>query len=178
MQSRIPLSKPLALVIIGLIMGLWLGLGSGYAVFYPELVNQRNKTLEARIIDLEESMAILEQRLNGINHSISTVDNNFEEILAISDIMNQLSSRVSTIESSQITLNIQFNDMKNQLNELQTDFITIQDLWNEVTENFDDLETAYYSVNNELEDISIGSREWRNQDTADIHGKSPSQLQA
>lgn len=73
-------------------------------------------------------MAILEQRLNGINHSISTVDNNFEEILAISDIMNQLSSRVSTIESSQITLNIQFNDMKNQLNELQTDFITIQDL--------------------------------------------------
>lgn len=39
-------SKPLALVLIGLIIGASLGLGSGYAVFYSEMVERSNRDLE------------------------------------------------------------------------------------------------------------------------------------
>ena len=52
MQSSVSVSKPLALVVIGLIIGVSLGLGSGYAVFYPDMVKQRNKTVEERVNDV------------------------------------------------------------------------------------------------------------------------------
>jgi len=49
-------SKPLALIVIGLILSASLGLGSGYAVFYPEMVEQSNSELEDRITDLRDSI--------------------------------------------------------------------------------------------------------------------------
>jgi uncharacterized phage infection (PIP) family protein YhgE len=153
MQSRIPVSKPLALVVIGLIIGVSLGLGSGYAVFFPDMVNQRNRSLEERITDLEDSMATLDQKLTGVNQSISVINENLEGILSLADVMNQISSRISTLENGQITLNSQFNNLKNDLTGLETDFTTIQDAWDDLAQSFSDLETAYYSVNTELEDI-------------------------
>ncbi|MFW9835693.1 MAG: hypothetical protein ACFFEK_16945, partial [Candidatus Thorarchaeota archaeon] len=60
MQQRLPVSKPLALVIIGLIIGISLSLGSGYAVFYPDMVNQRNKSVEERITDIEDEIVALD----------------------------------------------------------------------------------------------------------------------
>ncbi len=153
MQSKIPVSKPLALVVIGLIIGVSLGLGSGYAVFYPDMVNQRNRSIEERITDLEDSMANLDQKLNSVNQSITAIDENLGGILALADIMSQISSRITTLENGQITLNTQFNDLKTQLTGIHNEFTTIQDSWEDVTQSFSDLESAYVSVNNELKDI-------------------------
>ncbi|MBE0633248.1 hypothetical protein IH574_01645, partial [Candidatus Bathyarchaeota archaeon] len=70
MQSRIPVSKPLALVVIGILIGLSLGLGSGYAVFYPDMVNQRSKTVEERVADIEGNVSAMDSKITGINQSI------------------------------------------------------------------------------------------------------------
>ena len=66
MQSRIPISKPLSLVVIGLIIGVSLGLGSGYAVFYPDMIDQRSKTFEERIADIEKKGAARTKRSTKI----------------------------------------------------------------------------------------------------------------
>jgi len=153
MQTRIPVSKPLALVIIGLIIGLSLGLGSGYAVFYPDMVNQRSKTVEERIGDVEDSVAALDSKISSINDSISVIDESLNGILALADIVNQISSRVSTLENGQITLNNELKGLENELNQVESDFAAIEDSWSDVTNQFSDLETAYYAVNNELTDI-------------------------
>ena len=159
MQTRIPVSKPLALVIIGLIIGLSLGLGSGYAVFYPDMVNQRSKTVEERITDVEDSVATLDSKINAINDSISVIDENLNGILALTDIVNQISSKVSTLENGQITLNNELKSLENELNQVEGDFTAIEDSWSDVTNQLSDLETAYYAVNNELTDIQSLVRE-------------------
>ena len=159
MQSRLPVSKPLALVVIGLIIGVSLGLGSGYAVFYPDMVNQRNKTVEERIVDVEDNLVELDERLVSVNESISSIDENLEGILALTDIVDEISSRLSALESGQVTLNTEFNNLEDELDQLESGFATIEDSWDMVQQSFSDLEAAYNAVNNELEDIQVLVRE-------------------
>lgn len=159
MQSRLPVSKPLALVVIGLIIGVSLGLGSGYAVFYPDMVNQRNKTVEERIVDVEDNLVELDERLVSVNESISSIDENLEGILALTDIVDEISSRLSALESGQVTLNTEFNNLEDELDQLESNFATIEDSWDMVQQSFSDLEAAYNAVNNELEDIQVLVRE-------------------
>ena len=159
MQSRLPVSKPLALVVIGLIIGVSLGLGSGYAVFYPDMVNERNKTVEERIVDVEENLVELDERLGSVNESISSIDENLEGILELTDIVDEISSRLSALEGGQVTLNTEFNNLEDELDQLESGFATIEDSWDMVQESFSDLEAAYSAVNNELEDIQVLVRE-------------------
>jgi archaellum component FlaC len=153
MQSRIPVSKPLALVVIGIIIGLSLGLGSGYAVFYPDMVNQRSKTIEERVTDIEDNVSAMDSKITGINQSIGVITDSLDGILALTDVINQVSSRVSALENGQITLNNELKSLENELAQLETDFIAIESSWGDVTTDFADLETAYRAVNNELTSI-------------------------
>jgi len=159
MQSRLPVSKPLALVVIGLIIGVSLGLGSGYAVFYPDMVNERNKTVEERIVDVEDNLVELDTRLVSVNESISSIDENLEGILALTDIVDEISSRLSALESGQVTLNTELNNLEDEMGQLESNFATIEDSWDMVQQSFSDLEAAYSAVNNELEDIQVLVRE-------------------
>ncbi len=159
MQSRLPVSKPLALVVIGLIIGVSLGLGSGYAVFYPDMVNQRNKTVEERIVDVEDNLVELDERLVSVNESISSIDESLEGILALTDIVEAISSRLSTLESGQVTLNTELRNLEDEMGQIESDFATIEDSWDTVQQSFSDLEAAYSAVNNELEDIQVLVRE-------------------
>ncbi|MFH1180738.1 MAG: hypothetical protein V1710_10275 [Candidatus Bathyarchaeota archaeon] len=153
MQYRIPVSKPLALVVIGIIIGLSLGLGSGYAVFYPDMVNQRSKTIEERVADIEGNVSAMDSKITGINQSIGLITDSLDGILALTDVINQVSSRVSALENGQITLNNELKSLENELAQLETDFIAIESSWSDVTTDFADLETAYRAVNNELTSI-------------------------
>lgn len=153
MQSRIPVSKPLALVVIGIIIGLSLGLGSGYAVFYPDMVNQRSKTVDERVTDIESNVSVLDSKIMGINQSIGVITDSLDGILALTDVINQVSIRVSALEKGQITLNNELKSLENELAQLETDFIAIESSWGDVTTDFADLETAYRAVNNELTSI-------------------------
>jgi len=166
MQSRLPVSKPLALVVIGLIIGVSLGLGSGYAVFYPDMVNERSKTVEDRIEDIEGNITSLDQRILDVNDNIAAINENLEGILALTEVVEDVSSRVSALENGQIGLNSDMNDLEDQLtsiedyiNDLENDIASLEDSWEDVVKDFSDLETAYNSVNNELEDIQALVRE-------------------
>ncbi|MCW4011815.1 MAG: hypothetical protein NWF07_02360 [Candidatus Bathyarchaeota archaeon] len=166
MQSRLPVSKPLALVIIGLIIGVSLGLGSGYAVFYPDMVNERSKTVEDRIGDIEGNITSLDQRILAVNDSIAVINENLEGILALTEVIDQINTRVAALENGQIGLNSDLNDLENDLintgeyiGYLEYDIADLRDSWESVVDDFSDLETAYNSVNNELEDIQEMVRE-------------------
>ncbi len=159
MQSRIPVSKPLALVVIGLIIGVSLGLGSGYAVFYPDMVNERSKTVEERISDIEDNISALDSKLSSVNESINVIDENLEGILVLTDVVDRISDRVSALENGQINLNSDLNTIENELAQLKTDLNSLEGSWSDMTQSFSDLETAYNSVNNELEEIQTLVRE-------------------
>lgn len=166
MQSRLPVSKPLALVIIGLIIGVSLGLGSGYAIFYPDMVNERSKTVEERITDVEDSVITLDGRINDVNDDITAINENLEAILDLTEAVNQIDSRVSALENGQINLSSDLNDLEDQLTDIEdyiadfeSDIALLEVSWDDMLEDFSDLETAYNAVNNELEDIQALVRE-------------------
>lgn len=159
MQSRLPISKPLLLVLIGLLVGASLGMGSGYAIFYPSLVNERSRTIEDRVSDIEGNVTIVGQRLDSVDESITAIGDSLDDILALSDVIQQISDRVSAIENGQVTLNSELDDLEDTLNNLNEEFVNLNDEWETTRNSFDDLETAYYAANNELEAVQTLVRE-------------------
>jgi uncharacterized phage infection (PIP) family protein YhgE len=170
MESRLPISKPLLLVLIGLIIGASLGLGSGYAVFYPNMVNERSRTFEEQVADVEDSVDGLGVRLDSMNQSMVVIGDSLDGILALTEIIEGISERVTAIENGQVTLNSELDDVEDALsgelddvvgtlNQLNEDFVGLTDDWDEVVNDFTDFETAYYAANNELESIQDMVRE-------------------
>jgi len=170
MESRLPISKPLLLVLIGLIIGASLGLGSGYAVFYPNMVNERSRTIEEQVADVEDSVDGLGGRLDSMNQSMVVIGDSLDGILALTEVIEGISERVTAIENGQVTLNSELDDVEESLsgdlddvvgtlNQLNEDFVALTDNWDEVVNDFTDLETAYYAANNELESIQDLVRE-------------------
>ena len=155
MQSRLPISKPIFLVLIGLIIGTSLGLGSGYAVFYPGMVREQSHTLEDRVGDIEGNVTIIGERLDAMNNSINDIGDNLEDILTLSDVIQQVSDRVSALESGHVTINSELADVDDSLDALNQDLVDLFDTWEETRRNFNDLETAYYAANNELEAVQV-----------------------
>ncbi len=151
MERRLPVSKPLLLVIIGLIIGLSLGLGSGYAVFYPNLVNERSRTIEGQVMDVEEDVGELGVRIDSLNRSMAAIGDSLEGILALTDIIDGISSRVTTIENGQVTLNSELDDIEGIFNLLNEDFLNLDEDWDGVVNEFADLVAAYNSTNIELQ---------------------------
>ncbi len=170
MESRLSVSKPLLLVIIGLIIGVSLGFGSGYAVFYPNMVNEKSRTIEGRVIDVEDNIGELSIMLESMNQSITVLGDSLEGILALTDIIEEVSDRVTALENGQVilnseldgiesTLNSELDDLEGTLNQLNEDFVDFNDEWDEVVNDFADLETLYGSSNKELESIQDLVRE-------------------
>ena len=159
MQTRLPVSKPLLLVLIGLIIGSSLGLGSGYAIFYPGMVRERSQTIEERVIGIEDNVNILGVKLDSMNSSLTSVGESLDEIIALSEVIDQISERVSTIENGQVTLNSELDDIEDTLNSMNEEFGDLADEWENIKNSFEDLETAYKAANNELDDVQALVRE-------------------
>ena len=115
MESRLPVSKPLLLVLIGLIIGASLGLGSGYAVFYPNMVNENSRTIEGRVIDVEDNIGELGVMLDSMNQNITSLGDSLEDILALADIINGISDRVNALETGQVALSGDLDDVEGSL---------------------------------------------------------------
>ena len=127
-------------------------------------------TIEEQVTDIEESVAGLGIRLDSMNQSMSVIGDSLEGILALTDIIDGISERVTAIENGQVTLNSELDDVEDTLsgelddiegtlNQLNEDFVGLSDAWDEVVSDFSDLETAYYAANNELESIQALVRE-------------------
>jgi hypothetical protein len=170
MESRLPISKPLLLVLIGLIIGVSLGLGSGYAVFYPNMVNEKSRTIEGRVVDVEDNMVEIDVRMDSLDQSISSMGESLEGILALTDILDGVSDRVTALENGQVILNNELDviegafigeldDLEDTLNMLNEDFVGLNDDWEEVVSDFADLEASYVSSNKKLKSIQELVRE-------------------
>jgi hypothetical protein len=159
MQTRLPISKPLLLVLIGLIIGASLGLGSGYAVFYPSMVRERSQTFEERVGGIEGNVTLIGVQLTKLNTSMAIIGESMEGIIALSDVIEQISERVSAIETGQVTFNSELDDLEGTLNSMNEEFVDLTDEWDANQNSFEDLETAYYAVNNELDDVQTLVRE-------------------
>jgi hypothetical protein len=159
MESKLPVSKPLLLVLIGLIIGASLGLGSGYAVFYPNMVNENSRTIEGRVIDVEDNIGELGVMLESMNQNITSLGESLEDILALADIINGVADRVTALETGQIALSGDLDDLEGTLNQLNEDSAALNDDFKEVIIDFADLETIYKSANDALESIQALVRE-------------------
>lgn len=159
MESKLPVSKPLLLVLIGLIIGASLGLGSGYAVFYPNMVNENSRTIEGRVIDVEDNIGELGVMLESMNQNITSLGESLEDILALADIINGVADRVTALETGQIALSGDLDDLEGTLNQLNEDSAALNDDFKEVIIDFADLETTYKSANDALESIQALVRE-------------------
>jgi len=167
MESRLPISKPLLLVLIGLIIGASLGLGSGYAVFYPNMVNENSRTIEGRVIDVEDNIGELGVMLESMNQNVTSLGESLEDILTLADIINGISDRVTALETGQVALSRDLDDVEGSLSgELDTIEGTLSGEMDdiEVTLNseLDDLEDSlnqlyedFVGLNNEWDDIVI-----------------------
>lgn len=159
MQTRLPISKPLLLVLIGLIIGASLGLGSGYAVFYPSMVRVRSQTIEERVGGIEDNVNLIGVQIDEMNTSMAVIGDSLDEILALSDVIEQISVRVTAIEIGQVTFNSELDDIEGTLNSMNEEFVDLTDAWEATQNSFEDLETAYYAANNELDDVQALVRE-------------------
>jgi len=181
MESRLPVSKPLLLVLIGLIIGASLGLGSGYAVFYPNMVNENSRTIEGRVIDVEDNIGELGVMLESMNQNVTSLGESLEDILTLADIINGISDRVTALETGQValsrdlddvegslsgemydievTLNSELDDLEDSLNQLYEDFVGLNNEWDDIVIDLADLESTYDTANMELESIQDLVRE-------------------
>lgn len=150
MQTRLPISKPLLLVLIGLIIGASIGLGSGYAVFYPSMVKERSGTIEDRVGDIEENVIIIGNQIEEMNSSIAVIGGNLDNILVLSEIIDEISTRVAAVEAGQVSFNSELDDIEDTLNSINEELVDLTDAWDATRNSFDDLETAYHAANNEL----------------------------
>ena len=181
MERRLPVSKPLLLVLIGLIIGASLGLGSGYAVFYPNMVNENSRTIEGRVIDVEDNIGELGVMLESMNQNVTSLGESLEDILTLADIINGISDRVTALETGQValsrdlddvegslsgemddievTLNSELDDLEDSLNQLYEDFVGLNNEWDDIVIDLADLESTYDTANMELESIQDLVRE-------------------
>ena len=153
MQVRIPTSKPLALVVIGLLIGVSLGLGSGYAIFYPEMVRQRDQSNVESLSILEKDFAAINGELEAIDENINLTNDRLDDLEEIENVFSELADRVSVLESGQITLNNEFNYLEGELSLLSTDFNEIDSSWKEMLQSVSSLRNEYSSLDNELENL-------------------------
>ena len=150
MSSGSSLNKPLALVVIGLLVGASLGLGSGYAVFYPEMVRQKSKSLEDRVSSLEANVSSIYGALEAVNQSMASVESSLEELGGLVDTVEALGGRVSTLENGQITLGNQLAEVESLMEAVQEGFTGLQDQWGGVADSFQEVEQAYQEALEEL----------------------------
>jgi hypothetical protein len=161
MQSNGFLSKPLALVLIGLILGASLGLGGGYAVIYPQLVKQKNKSIENRIDDAESEILSLNQGIDDLNQTFLDMQDNFQTVETLTESINSINSRIIAVENSITSLNVELDGVEDEVSDIYSRFDDFEDEWASILENFEELKGEVDSFNNKVEIIEnrIDSRE-------------------
>ncbi|MCW4051326.1 MAG: hypothetical protein NWE89_16505 [Candidatus Bathyarchaeota archaeon] len=160
MQAKDVGSKPLALVLIGLIIGTSLGMGSGYALFLPGLVNQRNRTIEERLDQLEDDIQDINSNMGSMNSSIRLINENLEGIITLSDTINDLGDSISAVESSMSIIETSMTIMENSLNSLEGDvndmddrLDSVENIAEAIEESMTELNSDYDVLQSDLADL-------------------------
>jgi len=136
-------SKPLALVIIGLVLGASLGLGSGYAIFYPQMVRDSNQSIEDRVTEVEDSLAEMDAQLAHLNQSLGVVQDNLGTLIMLSDAMAGMGTRIAAME-------ISLSQVQGKLTGLEQDMVTVDEDWVQMVADFNQVKTSFLDVNTQL----------------------------
>jgi len=161
MQSNGFLSKPIALVLIGLILGASLGLGGGYAVIYPQLVKQKNKSIEDRIDDVESELVNINEGLDDLNQTFQDMQDDIQTVESLTESINSINSRIIAVENSITSLNVELDGVEDEVSEIYSRFDEFEDEWAGILEDFEELKDEVDSFNNKIEifENRIDSRE-------------------
>jgi ABC-type transporter Mla subunit MlaD len=161
MQSNGFLSKPIALVLIGLILGASLGLGGGYAVIYPQLVKQKNKSIEDRIDDVESELVNINEGLDDLNQTFQDMQDDIQTVESLTESINSINSRIIAVENSITSLNVELDGVEDEVSEIYSRFDEFEDEWVGILEDFEELRDEVDSFNNKIEifENRIDSRE-------------------
>ena len=152
MQASGQSSKPLLLVIIGLILGASLGLGSGYAIFYPLLVRQNNQSVEDRVREVEDGLATMNAQMANLNSSIADIKGSLGTILILSQTVNALGTRLAALEISMSQVNGRIAGLDEDMGTLEEDFAALQADWVEALGGFSDVKSEFQAVNTRIDD--------------------------
>jgi prefoldin subunit 5 len=161
METDRLVSKPLAFVIIGLILGASLGLGSGYAVFYPEMVEQSNRNLEDRITDLEDNIDGIMAQMGEMDNSLGSIQESLQSIVTLSQAVNSLNTRLGqaeqdlddvngTIESTRTSLEESIDDLEDGVEEVNQRLDELLEEWEDTTLELDDIQSTLDSLDGKL----------------------------
>jgi prefoldin subunit 5 len=161
METNGLVSKPLALVVIGLILGASLGLGSGYAVFYPEMVEQSNRDLEDRITELEEGVDEITIKMDDMDESLGSIQGSLQSIVTLNQAINSLNTRLgqveqditevnNTIDSTRASLEESIDDLEDGVEEANQRYSELQEEWEDVTLELDDVSATMDSLSSKL----------------------------
>jgi prefoldin subunit 5 len=137
-------SKPLALVVIGLILGASLGLGSGYAVFYPEMVEQSNRDLEDRMTDLDGNIDEITVKIEDMDDSLGSIQESLQSIVTLSQAVNSINTRLGQAEQDVAEVNDTIDDIK----------ISLEESIGELEDGVDEANQRYDELREELEDTA------------------------
>lgn len=160
METDRLVSKPLAFVIIGLILGASLGLGSGYAVFYPEMVEQSNRDIEDRIMDLEDNIDGITVQMEEMDESLGSIQDS-QSIVTLSQAINSLNFRlgqaeqdlaevIGTIDSTRISLGESIDDLEDIFEDVNQRYDELQEDWEDTTLELDDIQSTLDSLSDKL----------------------------
>jgi prefoldin subunit 5 len=161
METDRLVSKPLAFVLIGLILGASLGLGSGYAVFYPEMVEQSNRDLEDRMTDLEDNIDGITVQMGEMDESLGSIQDSLQSIVTISQAINSLNTRLGqaeqglaevngTIDSTRISLEESIEDLEDGVEEVNQRYDDLREDWKDTTQELDDVQSTMDSLSDKL----------------------------
>jgi len=187
METDRLVSKPLAFVIIGLILGASLGLGSGYAVFYPEMVEQSNRNLEDRMTDLEDNIDGIMVQMGEMDDILGSIQESLQSIVTLSQAVNSLNTRLGqaeqglddvngTVDSVRISLEESIDDLEGSVEEVNQRHDELLEDWEDTTQELNDIQSTLDSLSNKLleldeklkrkEALEILKRHLANPDTA------------
>lgn len=142
-------SKPVSLVIIGLIGGFILGVGGGYLTIYPSMVKTQTDELNLRVTVLESSFEAITDMTNRLDNLESSAAN-----------IPSLESKISLIEDSTNDLSLSVDSIEDELFEVKTLFSNLQELvefgdLSNFSDQLDSIEATLSSIDSELDVMGI-----------------------
>ena len=144
------ISKPLALVIIGLLIGASLGLGTGYALIFPDMVNKREEAIEEQVIELENRIDSVLVLIDDVGGAIGNVSGELSDIGKLTDEQVSQGQKITKLESDTRRLQNNLDQVENDLDDLLNDFDDIMGEWEDTSDEFEDLRTSFNTINSEM----------------------------
>lgn len=100
-------------ILIGLVMGVFIGAGAGYYFIFPAMV-------DTKIEEFSQKLSSLESSINELNIDLSTIQTQVSSLQGLSNTVQSLSSTVSKLNSDLNTIRSDTNSIRSELTQAQT----------------------------------------------------------